>query len=69
MPRKQKHHLNALESHHLRQANKLLTTITEAHSHSCACLLCEARTLTGTQDSESLTIDNVVPWERDYAVN
>jgi hypothetical protein len=48
----------------LAQANRLLTELTEAHSHACGCALCEARWQTDVQHApECWTIPGVVPGE------
>ena len=47
------HRLSATERSQLSQANRLLTRLTETHSHACECHLCEARLLTDTQDAKS----------------
>jgi hypothetical protein len=35
----------------LAEANRLLAELTDAHSHVCECLLCEARWRTDVQDA------------------
>lgn len=47
------HHLTEAERANLAQANRLLTGITVAHCHTCACELCEARALTDVQEEAS----------------
>jgi hypothetical protein len=44
----------------LAQANRLLTQLTESHSHSCHCLLCEARWMTDVQGPASRAVPCVV---------
>jgi hypothetical protein len=42
--------LGPTERAKLAEANRLLTELTEAHSHACGCELCEARWRTDEQD-------------------
>ena len=42
------------------QVNRLLTEVTEAHYHTCECVLCESRWRTDSQDRpEAWTVNGV----------
>jgi hypothetical protein len=58
------HHLNDIDCARLREANRLLTEITDSHCHSCECELCVARQLTDVQDEDSYHVPDVVPGAR-----
>jgi hypothetical protein len=49
------------ERRKLAEANRLLTELTESHSHACECELCLARVLTDVQDEASYTVPGVIP--------
>lgn len=52
--------LNPAEQGKLTEANRLLTELTETHTHACGCTLCEARALTDVQDQpECWTVKGV----------